>query len=371
MTFLALILKNLVRQKTRAGLTMLGIGIGITTVVALGVITGGLKTSSGEIIRTGDADFMVAQEGAADLSFSSVSEEQWSAVAATPGVDKAIGALFHITQTDDNPYFVILGVRPEDMESLGLTLTAGTYPSADAPDAILLGADGALSLGAAVGGTVSIDNHVFTVSGIYNAPSMWQQSGAFASLATVQQLSRKPGVVTAVFVRAAQGADITDLRGRIEAAEPQLVTIGEIGELSKVDQGIELLDAANLAISVLAVGIGAVGVMNTMVMSVFERTREIGIFRAVGWSSRRILKMVIGESLLLCVAAGIVGSLVGVLASRAVLLIPTVRSLMQPQYTVDIFIRAFVVAVIVALAGAAYPAWRAVRMSPMEALRHE
>src|SRR3970282_2166566 len=98
------------------------------------------------------------------------------------------------------------------------------------------------------------------------------------------------------------------------------------------------MDPANIAISVLAVGIGAIGVMNTMVMSVFERTREIGILRAVGWSGRRILRMIIGESLFLCLIAAVIGSALGVLATRAILLIEAIRNLLEPQYTVDIFV---------------------------------
>ena len=89
MSFIALILKNLVRQRIRTGLTVLGISIGITTVVALGVVTGSMKASIGEIIRLGGADFMAAQEGAADLSFSTVPQEAVTSLAEVPGVARA------------------------------------------------------------------------------------------------------------------------------------------------------------------------------------------------------------------------------------------------------------------------------------------
>jgi putative ABC transport system permease protein len=134
---------------------------------------------------------------------------------------------------------------------------------------------------------------------------------------------------------------------------------------------MEIMDAVYLAISALAVGIGAIGVMNTMVMSVFERTREIGILRAVGWADNRIIRMIVGESLLLCLIAAVIGSVLGVVAARAVELIPAVGSLLSPSYDAGVFIRGFVVAGVVALVGAIYPAVRAIRLQPMEALRHE
>jgi putative ABC transport system permease protein len=69
--------------------------------------------------------------------------------------------------------------------------------------------------------------------------------------------------------------------------------------------------------------------------------------------------------------AAVAGSLVGVAATQALLLVDTIRTLLEPQYTVSVFLRGLLVAVIVALAGAAYPAFRAVRLTPMEALRYE
>jgi putative ABC transport system permease protein len=349
---------------------VLGISLGITTVVTLGVVTNSLKSTAGEIIRFGGADFMVAQEGAADLSFSVVAEDDVAALARVPGVARAQPALVHITRLGSNPFFFMVGLRPADVAANPPPLRSGAVLSG-APDEVMLGHNAARDLGVDVGSTVTIDQRELSVVGIYVTGSLYEDGGAYAPLATVQDIAAKTGVVTAVFVKAATGTNPADLADEIEERFPNLATIADVSEYGKVDQGITLLDAANLAISILAVGIGAIGVMNTMVMSVFERTREIGILRAVGWSGGRILRMVLSESVFLCLIAAAVGSVVAVAATQALLLVDTIRNLLEPQYTLSVFLRALVVAVAVALAGAAYPAFRAVRLTPMEALRYE
>jgi putative ABC transport system permease protein len=370
-SFLELILKNIIRQRIRTGLTVLGISLGITTVVALGVVTESLKASSGEILHLGDADFMVAQEGAADLSFSVLPESTVGDVQATEGVGGAEGMLFHIARVGSNPFFFLIGRDAEGLAAAPPTLLDGEIWGPAATNELLLGTRAAADLEVGVGDTVTIEDVVFTVVGVYESGRLYEDGGAYAPIAVVQGIAGRSGVITAVFVTVGPGASIPAVAERIENDIEGVATITNAGEYGKVDQGVEFLDAANLAISVLAVGIGAIGVMNTMIMSVFERTREIGILRAVGWSGRRILRMIITESLVLCAIATVVGSALGVLATRAIMLIDTVRNLLEPQYTVDIFVRALVVAVVVALAGAAYPAFRAVRLTPMEALRYE
>ncbi len=371
MSFIALIFKNLVRQRVRTGLTVLGISIGITTVVALGVVTEGLKASSAELLHLGGADFMVAQEGAADLSFSIVAEDDLRALSQRPDVELVEGILFHIARVGSNPFFFLGGREAAGLAENPPPLRAGAVWGPDATREIILGHRAANDLNVGVGNTVTIEDHAFRVVGIFQTGILYEDGGGYAPLRTVQEIASKSGVVTAAFVTVKRGADPKDVAEAIEEDFPNLATIADVGEYGKVDQGVQFLDAANLAISVLAVGIGAIGVMNTMVMSVFERTREIGILRAVGWSGRRILRMIIGESLFLCVIAAAVGCALGVLATRAILLVDLIRNVLEPQYTLDIFVRALVVAVVVALAGAAYPAFRAVRLTPMEALRYE
>lgn len=371
MSFSLLILKNLLRQRTRTALTVLGISIGITTVVALGVVVGGIKAASGEIITAGGADFMVGQKGAADLSFSIVTTQEWEGIAAVPGVERATGVVLYIKRVGANPFFVTVGVRPDQLAETPLNLVTGDRLSVGATGEVMLGTRAASDLGVSVGGTVTIDDRTFRVVGIYQTGNVWQDSGAYAPLAVVQGMAGRQDVVTIVYVTVASGEEPAVVAQTIEDAFPQLTAIAEVEDYGEVDQGIQLIDAANLAISLLAVGIGAIGVTNTMVMAVFERTREIGILRAVGWRGSRILRLILGESLVLCAIAAAVGTLLGVLATRALLLVDAIGRLLEPKYDVAIFVRALLIAVVVAVVGAAYPAVRAVRLTPLEALRHE
>jgi putative ABC transport system permease protein len=371
MTFISLLFNNLVRQKVRTGLTVLGICVGITTVVALGVITGGLKDMAGDILRAGDSDFMVAQKGSSDLAFSAVSGADQAALANVEGVAGATGMLIHVTRVGSNPYFFIMGVAPEQISFAGLQIVDGETLEPGDSARILLGTGAASTLGLSAGEVVSIDQTDFTIAGIYRTGDALQDGGAFMALADLQEVTGRPGTVTMVYISVADGYTVNDVAGTINDTFANLISVTTVEEYGEVDQGMEMMDAVNIAISVLAVGIGAIGVMNTMIMSVFERTREIGILKAVGWRNRKVLELIVGESLVLCFVAAIAGIIGGILLSRAVMLIPAVGHLLSPSYTADVFLRALGVAFIVALIGAAYPALRATRMTPMEALRHE
>jgi len=368
-TFLGLVVRNLLRRRVRALLTLVGITLGIATVVALGVITAGLKATASAFVRSGGADFLVGQQGAADLSFSTIPESTVGRIAAVDGVDAVRASLLHIFVQGSNPYFFLSGVRLNELRTHPPDLQSGRLPEAD--DEVLLGLDAAADLKAAEGDTVVLAGRDFRVVGTFHSEVTWENGGAYASLATVQAVAGKAGMVSVVSVWADANVDAAVVADSVEQQVPGVVTISSSAEYGKVDQGFVIIDAVNVAIGALAVVIGGVGVMNTMVMAINERTREIGVFRAVGWTGRRVLAMIVLESLLLCLVAGVLGSFAGVGIARLAVQMPAVKGFIELSLAPWTFAKAMIVGVSVGLVGALYPAIRSSRLLPIDALRYE
>jgi putative ABC transport system permease protein len=125
------------------------------------------------------------------------------------------------------------------------------------------------------------------------------------------------------------------------------------------------------ATSVVALVIGSVGLLNTMVMAVFERTREVGVFRALGWRRRRVLALILGESLGLGLAGSALGTALGYLGVRALAAVPSARGYIDPTIPPLALAAGVLMGLGLTLLGGLYPAFRGATIDPIEALRHE
>ena len=371
MRFPALILKNLLRRKTRSSFTVLGISIGIATIIALGAIANGLKFSMEGMLRTGKADFSIAEKGVADLQFSRIDEEKIGEIEEVDGVRRAAGVLMSFSPVGDIPYFIVFGVLSEDLPIVGVEIIDGEALAEENEGAVIIGRLASKEMNKVVGDKLGLGGKEFQIKGIFETGSHYYDRGAILSLRVLQEMQGKEGQVMMIYVELEEGADIEDVCRQIEENHPNLVTIKSTAEFSKVDKGLEIVDAATWVVSLLATIIGGIGVMNTMMMSVFERTREIGVLRALGWKRRRILSIILGESILLCLLGIPFGGLMGVSGVKLLTLHPLVKGLLEPKYTLGIFARALFVALLVGLVGGLYPAYRASKLSPSEALRYE
>ena len=372
MAFLKLIFKNIFRQKWRTILTVLGISLGIGTIVTLGILTGGLKQTLEKTIKTGEADFSVAEAKVADFAFSKITEKQLEKMRDTEGIKEAVGVLFGFAQTQQNPFFILYGIKSKETGLLGVDLTKGrTFK--ESKNEIVIGKIAAENMKLKVGDKLPVKERSYKIVGIFQTGNPMQDGGALISLKKLQAMERKKSQVTIVLVKVTE--QVKDIEKFADDFEEkfgnQLVTLVSVEDYSSVDQGLTIIDFLSSAISILAVVIGGIGVMNTIMMSVFERTREIGILRAIGWKRRRVLSMILGESLLLGILSIIIGTILGLLVIQYIMTFPVAQSFFRPDYSPQVFVNAIVVGILVSLVGGFYPAFRATRFSPAVALRYE
>ncbi|MBE0611639.1 MAG: ABC transporter permease, partial [Dehalococcoidia bacterium] len=269
MFFALLILENVYTRKMRTVLTGLTIAVTIMTVVAMGILTHSLRETAISILKTGKADFSVAQKNVSDVLSSSIDEKDLTAIRTDPAISSAVGILVEPIRLDaDRPMFLRIGMRPEDTEPFGVDLVVGRLYDANAPDELILGYRAARDLGKTVGDTIVIDQDEYRVVGIYNTGQVFGDAASMMSLVELQARVRKPGTITLAFVQVFEDADIEALRARIEAQFPQLATIRTESDFGRVDRNLELLGAANTGVSALALVIGAANVLNMMSLSV-------------------------------------------------------------------------------------------------------
>jgi putative ABC transport system permease protein len=224
-----------------------------------------------------------------------------------------------------------------------------------------------------VGSTINLYGKDFNIVGTYETGNFITDAGIMMPLSTLQNLTSNDNKVSDILVKVTDNANVTTVSDAIDNAYPnQLTTTTAEAAASRINEGLSFIDTASWAISLLAIFIGAVGVINTMIMSVYERTREIGVLKAVGWTDRRILAMILGESVVLTLIAFVVGTIIAVVGVEILLNFSSgVGGVIKPSFAIDIFLRAFGIAFLVGVLGGLYPAYRASRLSPTEALRYE
>ncbi len=372
MTFFGLILRQIGARPLRAVLTAAAVAIGVSAVVALGVLTTSLKLTATQLLEVGRADITVAQKHADDLINSTISEEDMAAIGRVPGVARAVGAFISTDRYDaDNPLLIEVGLEPADQEPFGVDILQGRSYAADATNDVMLGYVLAKNISKSVGDDLVIDDKTYHVTGIYSTNVSFGNSTIMFPLAKLQGMNRLSGQVSLGFVQIEPGASEKAVAARIDDAFPQLTTIRSAEDFGRADRNLTLISAANTGGSILAAMIAITGVLNTSLLSFFERIREFGIYRSIGWTRRRVIGLVIGEALVVSVAGAFIGVLLGWVTINVLQHLSQLRGIFVPTYESSIFLRSLVFGMLVAFFGALYPALRAAFVAPLKAVRRE
>ena len=372
MGFVGLMVHNLWSKKARSLALALAVALAVVTVVTLAVTSNGLEQSAAAIISVGKADFTVVQKGTSDTLDSTIDQAQLAQLQRTPGVASAVGVLVETQHINaENPVFIEIGIDPAQLAAFGVKVVAGRPYGATAANQVMLGWRAAANLGLHVGDRFRANGADDTVTGIYSTGNSFGDAAAMFPLPAIQGYNRVPGIVTLVFVKVRPGASVSAVIRRIDYSHPELTTIRTASQFGRADRDLVFLQAAVSATTALAILIGAVIVGNTMLLTVFERTREFGLLRAVGWTRRRTVSLLLGESMALAVVGTVIGVGLSFAVAAAVTRLPALRGVLHPSFTTEDFWRAVYTAFGMMLLGALYPTVRAALLSPLQALNNE
>ncbi len=307
---------------------------------------------------------------------TSMDESVGAKLKAVPVVAQATPMIYNVMDLTPEVNALVYGWKADSFEFQSLKLLSG-QPFHDGQAEVMLGDLLAEDLKKRAGDTLEIQGTPFKVVAIYHGGSGLEAGAVIMPLDQLQQLSSMQGKVSTFHVRlrpAPPGETAAEYMKRaqaqIEAALPGLRAV-PAAERANNNQFVRMAQASAWGTSLIALLIGVLGIANTMAMSVFERTREIGILRALGWKQRQVLVLIQMEAGVLGLGGGFVGVALGWCALQVLALLPQTASIVSSSFPWVLSAEAMGIAVLAGLTAGALPAWRGARLSPVEALRHD
>jgi putative ABC transport system permease protein len=369
MTFFTIVLRSLTRRPVRTGLTLVGISIGIAAVVALVGMAWGYEKSIEKQLDTIGIDLLVSNMSAGIMPkvFDASVQDK---IAKLPHIAETTSVLMQLLGIEDAPMMMVSGREWGGFTWHKLKVVEGRMPKDGSEPAVVLGRLAAEVLKKKVGDTVQIETSELPVVGIVDGGTVVENGAILLSLPVMQQATGNQGKVNFVDIRLAPNTskqEIDELCEQVRVIFPE-GRARSSSEVVSANQGFRIARAMSWSTSLLAIVVGVLGVMNTMLMTVFERTHEIGILLAVGWKRLRIVYMVLCESALLGFLGGVTGVTFGALGLKILEHSPAIRGLLEPDLSAKLVLISVAIAVVVGVISGLYPAWRSSRLSPSVAL---
>ena len=366
MTTVLQTLAALRRRPLRTFLTALGTALGIATIVALLTVAGGAQRSAGRFLNLGNSDIGLFQKDAADPTTSVLPISLVSRLRATPGVSSATPLVLLVGGVKRSPAAIVFGAEPHSFVTDRYVFTSGRMFAKS--DQAVIGSALATQLRLSVGQVLTVSHRHFEITGVYHMGVAEQDDGAVIPLAASQTISGKTDEATTVAV--GLGAATSRRQGIrvITHRFPGLLVIGDGVSTSRAGVSDVLLSNLALVLAVIALLIGGIGVMNTMLMAVVERSAEFALLSAVGWSGPQIAARVVIEGVVTTVLGAALGLLLGVVGAHLLVGVLGAQEYVAPDVTAWDLGRALLVGVLLGVLGGLYPAWRAARVSPAHVL---
>jgi putative ABC transport system permease protein len=386
------LLRNLARRRLRTALTITGITIGIWALVVFGSMANQISS----IVAIGSdyyADKIVVTDTSGGLSGDSpMAISLADDIAAIEGVAAAVPGISTLLVPGSDDGFTVPDMIAGDLPGADrghvahpLQIAQGRALTVDdaAANVAVLGSDVARKLGKGVGDALEIRGTAFQVVGVLEPTLAAPDATIRLPLAAAQQIYvgdlppivrqslQADRIATDITVYPDEGTDIEALAARIEATIPNTsaTTAAEFDKV--VGSSVAILNAIIIGVALISLIVGGLSVINTMAMTVAERTREIGIKRAIGGSRARVIRELVSEAGLIGLLGGLLGlglgAVVVYLANEAGRSSGTILFQLTPQTAIFAVLFSTILGVVAGI----IPAWNAARLDPVAALRYE
>jgi len=386
MNILKLVARNLLRRKGRFVFTLLGITIGMASFVALLSIGGNMQNEvtrqayslGGNFVIVPDDLCVYNQIGI--ITGEAISESldfgAFERIAAIEGLT----VIPHLTQRTaiQNATVTVTGMLPAETKAFrGWSMYAGEYFSSQDQHAVIIGQGTVNRFGLTVGDTLTIRGETFPIIGILAPTNSNDDVTIHVPLSVAQRVFEREGRIS--FMSA-----IVDDMERVDEYATAIINVANVNVATNeqlLNSVLMILSSVNVtlqAVAGVALIAAAFGIINTMMTAVFERRREIGILQAIGAKGRAIFKIFVLESGIYGLLGGIIGVGAGFLVSMFAAPIVAQNNeamlmgiTMGSSIDVQLVITTILFSVVISIAAGLYPAWKAARLTPVEAISYE
>jgi putative ABC transport system permease protein len=374
-------IKNIWRQKTRSLLTVIGIMIGIAAIVALGSISEGLQVTITKNLEEASGLITVIQKSdqgmISAMATGKISESTAEEVEKVGGVKDVARIIMQIAYTEETstfgqPDLFFTGIEPSQIEiyaTANVKLKEGELLEEGDTYDVVLGELLADKLNAGVGDTVYFKDVDFTVKGIIEKMGDTSTDYGFIVPLDIAKEVTERDDYSVLIVLPENIDDVSDVAKDIGDSFDDLTAFTTEEFAKQISNVIDQIRFFTIGIGAISAIVGGLGVMNTMIMSVMERRREIGILKAIGATRTFIIKQILVESSILSLIGGLAGVMLGEVGSISIRFIS--QGLAFAQTTPQLIIYSLSFSLVLGVIGGLYPSSMAAKLDPIEALRYE
>ncbi|MFH1054548.1 MAG: ABC transporter permease [Candidatus Altiarchaeota archaeon] len=387
-------LKNIFRQKTRSALTILGIAMGIGLILALGSIGEGLNQQIAQ--QFGNVGSVIDVRDESDNNVG-ISQDVIDELSGWPEIESVVPVgSYRITRGfrgfggfggglfgrggGGSSILQFTGLNPDDQDYLigeDIITTEGRKLDAsdDGSAVVLLGYTTAQSQNLNVGEEIeyqrttnqSTESFYFEVIGILEETGDSTIDGAaYVPLKTMQEIEDDDRI-TSLKVKLYDVSIVENMTRKINDQVEDIRASSLITMVRQIESTLGTVQLAVYGIGAVSVIVGGLGVMNTMIMSVMERRREIGVMKAIGATTTMILTQVLQESAVLSLIGGVAGLSLGYASMTLITQYTTFQPVMTPQLVAI----GLGFSIFLGMGAGLYPAWSASQLDPIKVLRYE